>query len=367
MPRYGLKRLYLLLLVPISLVTVLLATKRPDLVEQYFSQGLYAILAPAMTTLTGLFFVSLAELTIIIGILSLILYTVRTVHNAVKDKDRRVYTIYTYVVNICVLASVLYAGFVLLCGLNYHRLPFADTAGLTVRQSSTAELKALCKELAITANKQAKLVPTTNDGTTELTLSDYDAATAAVNAMKSMSKDYPFMRGLYSTPKPVSFSKLLSYMHISGSYFPYTFEANYNTMVPDFYLPATMCHELAHQRGYMREDEANFIAYLACRSSDNTYFNYSGTLHALSLSMQWLLSEDADGYYTIYDSLDERIKADFDAYNRFWKKHQGAVSQVSSSVNNAYLKANNQIDGVQSYGRMVDLLLADYRARHGLT
>lgn len=366
MPRYGLRRLYLLLLVPIAIITVLFASKYPQLTEQYFSQGLYLIIVPALTSLSGLFFVSLAEVALIVGILSFLLYTARTVRAAVKDRDRRVYTLYTYVVNLCVIASVLYAGFVFLCGINYHRLPFADTAGLTVRDSSAAELDALCQELATAANAQVKLVSVGQDGTTTIAATDFEAATAAVNAMKNMSKDYPFMRGLYSVPKPAAFSSMLSYAHISGIYVPYTFEATYNNQVPDFSLPATMCHELAHQRGFMREDEANFIAYLACRSSENSYFNYAGTLHALSFSLNWLREENSERYYDMYESLDDTIKADFAAYNRFWQSHEGAVSQVSASVNNAYLMANSQSDGVQSYGRMVDLLLADYRARYSL-
>ncbi len=366
MPRYGLRRLYLLLLVPFSFVALLLAARNPELTEQYYSQGLYSIIVPALTSLAGLFFVSLAELAIVVGILSFILYSARTVRAAIKDKDRRVYTLYTYAVNILVIAGLLYAGFVLLCGLNYHRLPFSDTAGLTVRDSSAAELEALCQELATAANAQVKLVSVGQDGTTVLTTSEFETATAAVNAMKNMSKDYPFMRGLYSVPKPAAFSSLLSYAHISGVYIPYTFEATYNTQIPDFSLPATMCHELAHQRGFMREDEANFIAYLACRSSDNSYFNYSGTLHALSFSMSWLRKQNSERYHDIYEGLDDTIKADFAASSRFWQQHEGAVSQVSASVNNVYLKANSQSDGTQSYGRMVDLLLAEYRARHEL-
>ena len=366
MPRYGLRRLILLLLFPISFVAVMLAAKYPALTERYFSQGLYAIIAPALTTLTGLFFVSIAELALIVGVLSLILYTVRTIRIAMKDKTVRVYTVYTYVVNLLVLAAVLYGGFVFLCGLNYHRLPFAENAHLTVRESSSDELVALCKDLASTANRQAQFAISGEDGTTVLSVSDFDTANTAVYAMKGISKDYPFMRGMYSVPKPFNLSPLLSYTHISGFYFPFTFEANYNTAIPDFYLPATMCHELAHQHGYMREDEANFIAYLACRNSQDAYFNYSGTLHALSFAMQSLSKTDSETYQQIYASLDDRIQADFAAYNSFWNRHKGAVSQVSTSVNNAYLKANHQADGVQSYGRMVDLLLADYRQRHEL-
>jgi hypothetical protein len=42
------------------------------------------------------------------------------------------------------------------------------------------------------------------------------------------------------------------------------------------------------------------------------------------------------------------------------------VAEKADAVNNTYLKSNNQEDGVKSYGRMVDLLLAERRTRLGL-
>ncbi|SDM85629.1 DUF3810 domain-containing protein [Acetanaerobacterium elongatum] len=367
MPRYGLKRLFLLLLIPASMIVILIATKNSAWVEEYFSRGLYIILCPAFTSLSGLFPFSVSELLIYGGILALIIITVRTVRNAVKDQDRRGYTVYTYVANIAVITAVLYACFVFGCGLNYYRVPFAQTAGLTVRESSPEELKALCTELVNKANTQSQYIAADENGETKLPVSDLQTADNAVAAMKSISKQYPFMRGLYSRPKPVLSSKLMSLANITGIYFPFTFEANVNVDVPDYAIPATMCHELAHQRGFMREDEANFISYMACRNSNNSYFIYSGTLSAISFAFDSLRGVDPAAYDELYGQLSEGIKQDFAAYNRYWHKYEGVVSQVSTSVNNAYLKANNQSDGVFSYGRMVDLMLAEYRQRNSLS
>ena len=49
------------------------------------------------------------------------------------------------------------------------------------------------------------------------------------------------------------------------------------------------------------------------------------------------------------------------AANRdFWEKYDGAVAEVSNRVNDTYLKANGQAEGVKSYNRMVDLIAAYY-------
>src|SRR5207248_11260701 len=82
-------------------------------------------------------------------------------------------------------------------------------------------------------------------------------------------------------PKPVYFSGLMSRLGISGVYSPFTGEPNYNALQPDFDLPFAVAHEMAHQRGFAREDEANFIAFLVCTKASNAYVRYSGYLGAL--------------------------------------------------------------------------------------
>ena len=69
----------------------------------------------------------------------------------------------------------------------------------------------------------------------------------------------------------------------TGIYIPYTFESNINVDVPAFSIPAIMCHELTHFRGFMRENEANFLGYLACMESPRDDFRYSGAMMAFFL------------------------------------------------------------------------------------
>ena len=99
--------------------------------------------------------------------------------------------------------------------------------------------------------------------------------------MRKLAERYPALeRPLYSPPKPVLASKLMSYANIGGMFFPFTMESNINVDNPFSTVPWTMAHELAHQCGFMREDEANFIAYLACKESDDALMRYSGLLLA---------------------------------------------------------------------------------------
>ena len=230
-----------------------------------------------------------------------------------------------------------------------------------MRDSSVAELEQLCEELAAQANEYASRIPQNGEG--RLSLETVDIKGQARAAMSGLGKQYPSLSGYYPTPKGVAFSWGMSHLRLTGMFSPFTIEANYNRDIPDYEIPYTICHELAHLKGWIREDEAGFIAYLACRESQEPALQYSGTLNALSYAMNALYGAGRrESYVRIYDSLPEQAKRDYRASNRYWKQFETKVAEVSTSLNDHYLKANAQSDGVQSYGRMVDLLLAERRS-----
>ena len=153
----------------------------------------------------------------------------------------------------------------------------------------------------------------------------------------------------------------MSYADIAGMYFPFTVESNINVDGPFFTIPATMGHEMAHQCGFMREDEANFIGYLACKDASDPLTRYSGYSLAYDYALSALVKADRDTAVAVNDGLSEEVKADRRARAEYLKHFEGPVAEASNAANNAYLKANQQQDGTRSYGRMVDLLLAEAR------
>ena len=122
-----------------------------------------------------------------------------------------------------------------------------------------------------------------------------------------------------------------------------------------------MGHEMAHQCGFMREDEANFIGYLACKDATDPLTRYSGYSLAYDYALSALVKADRDTAVTVNDKLSEEVKADRRARSEYLRQFEGPVAEMSNAANNAYLKANQQQDGTRSYGRMVDLLLAEAR------
>ena len=269
----------------------------------------------------------------------------------------------------CLLLFLYTAG----CGINYYRTPFSYEAGMVMEQSSAGELYSLC--LFLTEQINSTLTETDHSGDALKGLypgqtEDTPLPSAAilrelvmegVKSMKCLGTAYPQLSGYYPYPKPLMNPRLLSIQQLCGIYSPFTIEANYNREMPYYNIPHTICHELSHLKGFMLEDEANFIGYLACIGSDSPDFRYSGYLTGWVYAGNALAKADLEAYYGLYGRLAPEAARDLAWNNQFWDRFDGKVAEASTQLNDRYLKANNQEDGVRSYGRMVDLMLAYYR------
>ena len=176
--------------------------------------------------------------------------------------------------------------------------------------------------------------------------------------MQAVGEHYPELAGFYPRAKQVTVSEILSIQQLSGIYSPFTVEANYNRAMTDYNIPHTICHELSHLKGFMREDEANFIACLACSFSEDRAFRYSGYLLGWIHATNALADVDRDAYQKCVARLETEVREDLARNNQFWDRYDTKTARVANQINDTYLKANLQEDGVKSYGRVVDLMLA---------
>lgn len=178
------------------------------------------------------------------------------------------------------------------------------------------------------------------------------------DAYDTLSEKYPFIQNFNSNPKQVVLSEPWTYTHISGVYTFFTGESNININFPDYTIPYTCAHEMAHQRGISREDEANFVAFLACASSDDPYIQYSGYLSMYEYVRNALYSADKDLYKEAVSGVDIRARYEMNAYSRFFDKYrENVVADVSGTINNSYLQSQGTV-GTKSYGMVVDLACA---------
>ncbi|HOM01670.1 MAG TPA: DUF3810 domain-containing protein [Acetivibrio sp.] len=325
--------------------------------------GVYRPIAKLLSLVWGYIPVSIAEILVILSILFALFYIIKTIIRMVKFSLSARKILCSALINILAAVSILYFAFMLLWGINYQRLPFAKIANYDTSPASTDELLDVCQSLLYRANELRKYVEEDGNGVMKLSTGINETLKRANLGYKAVSEIYPELNHNYGRPKGVILSEVMSYLGIEGVYFPFTGEANVNISIPHTSIPFTTCHEMAHQLGFAREDEANFIAYIACKNHPSVDFQYSGTLLALINATNALYRYNQDEYFKLRENFSEGVTRDLKAINSYWAKYDTPVQDFSSSVNNTYLKANMQEDGVRSYGRMVDLLIAEYRSR----
>lgn len=342
-------------------------TRRIPGFADWYYLSVYRRVAGVIGRITGLFPFSVVELLLYLLILGTMVGTIWTVWR------KKVHCFLGWAICLVGLLAFLYTTN---CGVNYYRRSFAEQIGLETSKHRVEELKALCEYLTEQVNERAELTEFLTEecpagdevqsGIFERAGIEAKAKTEnrkaeSVAAMQKLGQNYPVLAGYYPKPKDLMIDEILSWQQVTGVYSPFTVEANVNGDIPDYNLPHTMCHELSHLKGFMREEEANFIGYLACIGSDDAYFQYSGYLTGWVYAGNALARADRESYYELYDKLCEPAKADLKKNNEFWDRYEGKVAEVQEKVNDTYLKANNQTDGVKSYGRMVDLMLAYYQ------
>ena len=145
----------------------------------------------------------------------------------------------------------------------------------------------------------------------------------------------------------------------------FTAESNVNTNNVGYDLPFVIAHENAHRYGVAPENEANFFAFYLLEDAADADLAYSVTMAALRYCQNALYAVDYDEFAEIYGTYHPLVAADMAAYSAHWKQYEGKVAEVSEAVNNTSLVVQGQTDGVRSYGRVVDLMLAWYDAECG--
>ena len=357
------KRNYLLLVWPAGLLIYAVARFCPGAAEYVFARGVYRVYGLVMSLITGWMPFSLAEWLLILVPAGFAVWIVVSLIRLIMVKEARADRALSLVRGILVFPGIVFLWYMIGCGTNYYRYEFSRFSGLEIRKSTTEELYGLCMELAGKANEaRERAADEAREYTSPYT--DRELGRLARQAMKKLGEKYPVMKGYYPYYKPVFFSRVMSRFEITGVYFPWTVEANVDVDIPDYTIAVTACHELSHLRGFMREDEANFIGYLACVGSDTPELEYSGYMLALTYALNSLYGESQDYYREVWSKLSEGVLADLRSNSKYWKQFENTVySEAGEKMNDAYLKANNQTDGTKSYGRMVDLLLAEYRGR----
>ena len=300
---------------------------------------------------------SIAEVLILAAGVLLIVLTGRTVWLLIR-RPGRLRTLGRWILTVGSAGLAVYAGFCLLWGVFYYGDDFMERSGFETREISAEELERVTVYFAGLANEYSSRVPRDGDG---VCASDRAAVLEKSRSLYTAAeRACPELEGPAVRAKPFFFSKLLSLTDFTGFFFPFTAEANVNTDSPASEFASTVAHELAHQRGVAKEQEANFCAVYASLLDGDPDYCYSACLMAYTYLGNALYSADRGAWEMVWDGLNDDVKRDL-AYTRaYWQRYDTPVQAVSNTVYEGFLYSYDQELGLKSYGACVDLLVCYY-------
>lgn len=251
------------------------------------------------------------------------------------------------------------------CFVLYHTSKLEVAKAGYTREYDLAQLAELRDYVVKKCNELAEQVPHDERGNV---IYCGNMETQAIRAMKNLEGEFPRLGGFYVTPKPLHFSGFMSQQYMQGYYFPFSMEANYNDTMSIMNKPFTMCHELAHTHGYIYEDEANFLGFLACIKSDDIVFRYSGYLGVLNYINNDFYNAVSKQEYKSHVKISDRVKYD----NQFLTKEAwvevekkavvktATVKKAAETFIDTNLKVNGVLSGKVSYCHVVALIMDYY-------
>ena len=353
-----LKDRFLVLLFLFALL-IKLASLNSSWVEQKYSNGIYPPLGSSLRALLGFFPFSVGDLLYAAAGLYLF-YLLYKAIVAIRAKGF-LKVLPGGLRKGLKIALVIYIWFNAFWGLNYNRLGIGHQLALQKQPYSLNELTALTLTLQQRLNFYAAQVDTTE----RINLQGSALQKQTVAAYAAAQKPFFFL--LYPNPtiKPSLFTGVGHYFGFTGYYNPFTGEAQIKTTIPSFLKPFVALHEVAHQLGYAKENEANFIAYLVGKNAGNSHFLYALYYEMYRYALREIGNRDVVLAQTFKQQLHPRVLADNEQLKAYLLSTKNKIEPLMTLFYDQFLKANRQQSGVQTYNEVVALLLA-YSKKVGL-
>ena len=326
-------------------------------IADFFTETISYALRFILTKITYFIPFSFAEFMLYASIPLVLYLLIKFILKIIRNKSKLVVTLKG------IFRLIAFCGFAMFIftftlGVCYGKTPVNQKIDFERRLLSVEDLSAAMEFLIGEANKLSENMDYiySDTGSTVMPYGLNGMNKKLNEAYKNMLDKHGLFKRISSRVKPVIMSEQMSKMHITGIYAFFTGEANVNIDFPDYNLPFTSAHEMAHLMGVAREDEANFTAFLVCLHSGDGYIKYSGVVNMLEYIGNALYGADKDKYYEVRAKMPEAVINEMAAYSRFFDKYRDTgISKVANAVNNSYLQAQGQEQGTKSYGFVVDL------------
>ncbi len=328
------------------------------LIERYYSRGLYPLLRQVQSFLSGFSPWPLIYW-LVLGLLVFVAFRLRVWWGSPGTALQKGLH---FAGGALSLFSALGFFFLLLWGLNYARVPVAQSLGLKLEPLDREDL--LCEYERVSGDLSAfRQMVLRQEGkpvldTTALILPPVSQSEIAEALEQVLSRNaYPVhlgvrLRELY----PGSLLRIST----AGVYLAWSGEGHYDGGLHSLQKPFVMAHEMAHGYGFGDEGVCNFWAWLACTSSDNPALAYSGSLAYWRYVAAALRRIDPEAAREANSHLPKGIQNDLSAIRRQMDKYPDVLPRLRNRVYEAYLRSQGVKEGMKSYDEVL-LLVSAYR------
>ncbi|WP_159947344.1 DUF3810 domain-containing protein [Polaribacter septentrionalilitoris] len=355
--KWNKSHIYLAIFLPIQMLLMQLVENNPTFIERYYSNGVYPYISSFFRILLGWVPFSVGDVLLSIGLLVFL----RFIYLLIKNKFRY---FLPKIVRLIAVFSVIYFCFYVFWGLNYYRQPLAKNLNYPQQKYSTEQLQKVTTKIISQLNNYHISITKNDTLKVENPYTQEEMYAIAVSGYNNLSKDFPQLKYQFSSVKSSLMSLVQSYNGTSGYLNPLTGEAQVNDRIPKTSYPTTTCHEMAHQIGFAAENEANFVGFLAANYNKNIYFKYASYRMAFGYCISEVRKRDRKLSKKLWQSVNKGIIKDFNASYDFWQQYKNPFEPLVKKGYNAYLKANKQEKGVESYNYVVDLFISHFEKKH---
>ncbi|HVG14582.1 MAG TPA: DUF3810 domain-containing protein [Chitinophagaceae bacterium] len=349
----------ILLVLVILVLLIRLFSMNEGLVEKYYTYGFYPVISEFLRLLFGFLPFSFGDLLYVAAIIYIVAKGWKLARQIRRKTVRR--SLPAFLKKLVSIALAIYIVFNIFWGLNYDRQGISYQLGLEVKPYTLTDLDTITNLLQQKLNGTAVLLEPTQR---EKLNSNRTLAREGVAAFVIAGKKYTFLQYENPSIKPSLFSHIGHFFGFTGYYNPFSGEAQIKTTVPFFLKPFVLTHEIGHQLGYAKENEANFVSFFACRSSANAEFRYSVYYEMYQYAIRELTKRDSVLARNYKDKLLPQVKRDNEEFRRYLERSANPIEPFVSAFYGGYLRMNNQPKGKDTYDEVVAWLIA-YQKKYG--
>lgn len=343
----------------IALLMYFLLPLFPRFTEYVIARGLFRIVAFPIEWIMSILPFSVTEIVVILLVPTLITLLIIFIVRIVRSSNRR-QTVERGLRFTAWCISLVLLVFMIMDGANFSRLTVGELLELPNRTYTAQDLYTVTCDLATKASQARENLEEDENGCTILSVSQSELLQLTDDCYGKLREQYPFLVTSTWRIKPVLLSHWWSYTGTTGVYCPWLGEANINTDVPVYEFGHTAAHEMAHTMGFAKENECNFLSWLACSVSEQPDYLYSGYQQAFIYCSNALYRADKKLWQKAYSNCSEGMIRDMRQSNKYWDSFEGEIQETSQKLNDSFIKINGVESGVLSYNEMVGLMLRYY-------